>query len=244
MNVIIPPHPTPPINVALRTDVSVHEHYINIAVRRASRVAWRLSSHPTPPHPTPPINLALRTDVSVHEHYINIAVRCASRVTWTLSSHPTTPHPTHQRRTAYRCQRARTLHQHRSALCITRNMNVIIPPHPTHQRSTAYRCQRARTLHQHRSALCITRNMNVIIPPHQTMIYVVKNAQKHAVPMGKAHKKVRVYRSTEPTTKLRSKAHRAYISSAKALLEPCTTSVRPATCTFKGSSPLLLLCML
>ena len=34
------------------------------------------------------------------------------------------------------------------------------------------------------------------------MIYVVKNAQKHAVPMGKAHKKVRVYRSTEPRTKV------------------------------------------
>ena len=76
------------------------------------------------------------------------------------------------------------------------------PPYPTHQRSTAYRCQRARTLHQHRNALCITRNMNVIIPPHETMIYVVKNAQKHAVPMGKAHKKVRVYRSTEPPTKV------------------------------------------
>ena len=47
--------------------------------------------------------------------------------------------------------------------------------------------------------------MNVIIPPHptpphETMIYVVKNAQKHAVPMGKAHEKVRVYRSTEPPT--------------------------------------------
>ena len=124
----------------------------------------------------------------------------------------TPPYPTHQRSTAYRCQRARTLHQHRNALCITRNMNVIIPPqptppHPTHQRSTAYRCQRARTLHQHRNALCITRNMNVIIPPHptpphETMIYVVKNAQKHAVPMGKAHKKVRVYRSTEPPTNI------------------------------------------
>ena len=125
---------------------------------------------PHPPHPS--TYIALRTDVSVHEHYINIAMRCASRVTWTLSPHPTPPHPTHQRSTAYRCQRARTLHQHRSALCITRNMNVIIPPHPTPphtpQRSTAYRCQRARTLHQHRSALCITRNMNVIIPPHPT----------------------------------------------------------------------------
>ena len=47
------------------------------------------------------------------------------------------PHPTHQRSTAYRCQRARTLHQHRSALCITRNMNVIIPPHPTPPHPTA-----------------------------------------------------------------------------------------------------------
>ena len=94
------------------------------AVRCASRVTWPLSSHPTPP-----INVALRTDVSVHEHYINIAC---------------------------------------SALCITRNMTVIIPPHPA--------------------------------PPHETLIYVVKNAQKHAVPMGKAHKKVRVYRSTEPPT--------------------------------------------
>ena len=138
------------------------------------------------------------------------------------------------------------LYQHRSALCITRNMNVIIPPHPTppiNVYSTAYRCQRARTLHQHRNALCITRNMNVITPPHptppinvalrtdvsvhehyiniavrcasrvtwtlsshptpphETMIYVVKNAQNHAVPMGKAHKNVRVYRSTEPPTK-------------------------------------------
>ena len=35
------------------------------------------------------------------------------------------------------------------------------------------------------------------------MIYVVKNAQKHAVPMGKAHKKARVYRSTEPRTKMK-----------------------------------------
>ena len=75
--------------------------------------------------------------------------------------------------TAYRCPRATTLHQRRSALCITRNMNVTIPPHPTpphptHQRSTAYRCPRATTLHQRRSALCITRNMNVTIPPHPT----------------------------------------------------------------------------
>ena len=63
------------------------------------------------------------------------------------------------------------LYQHRSALCITRDMNVIIPPHPTppiNVYSTAYRCQRARTLHQHRNALCITRNMNVITPPHPT----------------------------------------------------------------------------
>ena len=37
-HVIEPPHPTPPINAALRTNVSVHEHYINIAVRCASRV--------------------------------------------------------------------------------------------------------------------------------------------------------------------------------------------------------------
>jgi len=34
------------------------------------------------------------------------------------------------------------------------------------------------------------------------VIYVVKNAQKHGVPMGKAHKKVRVYRSTEPPTNI------------------------------------------
>ena len=34
------------------------------------------------------------------------------------------------------------------------------------------------------------------------MIYEVKNAQKHAVPMGKAHEKVRVYRSTEPPTNI------------------------------------------
>ena len=44
-------------------------------------------------------------------------------------------------------------------------------------------------------------------PPHETMIYVVKNAQKHAVPMGKAHKKVRVYRSTEPPTNITGKPH-------------------------------------
>ena len=63
--------------------------------------------------------------------FVFFPISAIFRATWTLSSHPTPSHPTHQRSTAYRCQRARTLHQHRSALCITRNMNVITPPHPT-----------------------------------------------------------------------------------------------------------------
>ena len=32
---------------------------------------------------------------------------------------------------------------------------------------------------------------------HETLIYVVKNAQTHAVPMGKALHEARVYRTTE-----------------------------------------------
>ena len=118
-----------------------------------------LSQFETRDHPTPVHSKPRHRD-------------CSPQSTESLSCHRTTPpHPTHQRSTAYQCQRARTLHQHRSALCITRNMNVIIPPHPT--------------------------------PPHENMIYVVKNAQKHAVPMGKPHKKARVYRSTEPRTKMK-----------------------------------------
>ena len=68
------------------------KHYINIAMRCASRVTWTLSSHPTPPHPTLQRSTAYRCQRA--RIYINIAMRCASRVTWTLSSHPTPPHPT------------------------------------------------------------------------------------------------------------------------------------------------------
>ena len=32
---------------------------------------------------------------------------------------------------------------------------------------------------------------------HETLIYVVKNAQTHAVPMGKALNEARVYRTTD-----------------------------------------------
>ena len=38
--------------------------------------------------------------------------------------------------------------------------------------------------------------------PRETLTYVVKNAQKRAVPMGSASKKMRVFRSTAPPTKM------------------------------------------
>ena len=37
---------------------------------------------------------------------------------------------------------------------------------------------------------------------HETLIYVVKNAQTHAVPMGKALNEARVYRTTDRSWKL------------------------------------------
>ena len=107
---------------------------------------------------------------------------------------------------------SRTLLQHRSALCITRNMNVIIPPHPTPPINVALRTDVSVREHYINIAVrCASRVTWTLsshpTPPHETMIYVVKNAQKHAVPIGKAHKKVRGYRSTEPPTNITGGPH-------------------------------------
>ena len=127
-----------------------------------------------------------------------------------IPPHPTPPHPIHQRSTAYRCQRARTLHQHRSALCITRNMNVIIPPHLTPPHPTPSINVALRTdvsVHEHyiniavRCASRVTWTLSSHPTPRNHDIRG-KKCTTHAVPMGKAHKKVRVYRSTEPPTKV------------------------------------------